>query len=327
MRSVCACALGLLMAITLAIPVYGQSSGSFAGVVLDRDGKPISGATVVIERKEVGLRVEVKTDRNGRYIKTGLDDGPYQLQVVQDGVPVANATETISLGFRVDHDFDLRSQDKQQGGAGTAAISKAQRDAENKANNETNGAFNAGLNALKAGNFDEAVKQFNLANERKPNQPVVYNRLGETYTAAKKYNEATEAYKKATELKPDDADYFYQLGMAAGHAGKFDVAKSAVQKSVDLDPTKGGPAFFNLGALLDQAGQDKDAIEAMQRSIKQNPKVADTYYQLGLMMMKNAATIPDSAAMFEKYLQLEPKGPNAATAKELAAAAKAAGGK
>jgi len=31
--------------------------------------------------------------------------------------------------------------------------------------------------------------------------------------------------------------------------------------------------------------------------------------------------------MFEKYLQLEPKGPNAATAKELQAAAKAAGGK
>src|SRR5262245_54484644 len=134
MRSVCACVLGLLVAVTLALPVYGQSTGSFAGVVLDRDGKPISGATVVIERKEVGLKVEVKTDKNGRYIKTGLDDGPYLLQVVQDGVPVANANETISLGFRVDHDFDLRSQDKQQGGAGTATISKAQRDAENKAN-------------------------------------------------------------------------------------------------------------------------------------------------------------------------------------------------
>jgi tetratricopeptide (TPR) repeat protein len=326
MRSVFICALGVLVAIFFSIPVYAQSTGSFAGVVIDRDGKPIAGATVVIERKDVGLHLEVKTDKSGRYIKTGLDDGNYQLQVVHDGVPIANAVETISLGFRVDHDFDLQSQSKQQQ-AGSATISKAQRDAENKANSDTNGAFNAGLTALKSGNLDEATKQFNLAAERKPNLPVIYNRLGETYVAAKKYNEATDAYKKATDLKPDESEYFYQLGMAAAQAGKFDVAKTAVQKSVELDPPRGGTAFFNLGALLDKAGQEKDAIEAMQRSIKQNPKAAETYYQLGLMMMKDAATIPDSATQFEKYLQLEPKGPNAATAKELLAAAKAAGGK
>ena len=287
MKSVCVCVLGLVAVIALAIPVYSQSTGTFAGVVLDRDGKPIPGATVVIERKDVGLRLEVKADKNGRYIKTGLDDGNYQLQVIHDGVPIASANEAISLGFRVDHDFDLQSQSKQQQ-AGSTTISKAQRDAESKANTDTNGAFNAGLNALKAGNLDEAVKQFNLAAERKPNLPVIYNRLGETYVTAKKYSEATEAYKKATELKPDESEYFYQLGMAAGNAGKFDVAKTAVQKSVDLDPARGGVAYFNLGALLDKGGQDKDAVEAMQRSIKQNPKAAETYYQLGLMMMKNA---------------------------------------
>ena len=65
-------------------------------------------------------------------------------------------------------------------------------------------------------------------------------------------------------------------------------------------------------------------IDAMQRSIKHNPKSADTYYEFGLMLMKNAATIPDSAAQFEKFLQIEPKGERAETAKSLLAAAKAA---
>jgi tetratricopeptide (TPR) repeat protein len=328
MRSACARVLGLLVAIAIAIPVYGQSTGLFAGVVIDRDGKPISGATVVIERKEVGLKLEVKTDRNGRYIRTGLDDGTYQLTVVNNGVPVANASETISLGFRVDHDFDLRALEKQQqsqASAGTAAISRAQRDAETKVNTETQGAFNAGLNALKAGNFDEAVKQFNLASERRPNQPTIYNRLGETYAAAKKYNEAAEAYKKATELSPNDTDYFYNLGINAAQAGKFDVAKAAIQKSVDIEPPRGGVAFYNLAKILDKAGQDKDAVDAMQRSIKQNPKNADAYYELGLMLMKNSETIPQSAAQFEKFLQIESKGERADTARNLLAAAKAAG--
>ena len=283
---------GLLVGIAIALPVYAQQTGVFAGTVIGRDGKPISGATVVIERPETGLKLEAKTDRSGRYIRSGLDDGNYLLTVIQNGVTVASAPEKISLGFRVDHDFDLRTIDKQQGSAGGATISKVQRDAETKANTETQGAFNAGLNALTAGNFDEAVKQFNLAAERRPNLPVTYNRLGETYMAAKKYNEAADAYKKAIELKPDDADY-----------------------------------FFNLGVASSQAGKDKDAVDAMQRSIKQNPKNASAYYELGLILMKNTATIPDSAAQFERFLQLEPTGQRAETAKGLLAAAKAAGGK
>src|SRR5688572_22370556 len=253
MRSACACALVLLVAVALAIPAYGQSTGMFSGVVIDRDGKPMQGATVVIERKEVGLKLEVKTDRSGRYVRTGLDDGTYQLTVMQNGVPVANSSETISLGFRVDKDYDLRALDKQQqnqNSAGNTTISRAQRDAEAKANNETQGAFNAGLNALRAGNHDEAVKQFSLAAERRPNLPVIHARLGETYMAVKKYNEAAEAYKKATELSPNDTDYFYNLGMAAGQAGKFDVAKAAIQKSVEIEPPRGGIAYFNLGQLL-----------------------------------------------------------------------------
>jgi len=326
MKVVCARALALLIVLAFAIPAYAQSN-SIAGTVIDRDGKRMSGATVVIERKEVGFRAEVKTNKDGIYIKTGVDDGTYRVTVVQGGVPVSSGDVVAALGFRVERDFDLRADDRQQQAQNSApvAISKAQKDAEQKANTDTQGAFNAGLNALKDKNYDEAVKQFKLAAERRPNAPVIYNRLGETYMEAKKYSEAAEAWKKATELKSDDADYFYNLGMASVRAGKFDDAKAAIQKAVDIEPPRGGVAFFNLGMLLAQAGQTRDAIDAMNRSIKQNPKTGETYYQLGLLYMNSPATMPDAAAQFEKYLQVEPKGQNAATAKELLAAAKASG--
>src|SRR5215207_557546 len=324
--------LAFLAVIVCTIPVYAQSTGSFTGIVTDRDGKPIAGATVSFERKEVGYRSEVKTDNKGLYIRTGLDDGNYQITVMQNGVPVASSNEAISLGFRVDKNFDLRALDKQQQsqnsaantGAGNAPISRAQSDAETKANTDTQGAFNAGLNALRAGNLDEAIKQFNLANERKPNLPVTYNRLGESYMAGKKYNEAADAWKKATELKGDDPDYFYNFGIASAQARRFDEAKKAIQKAVEIEPPRGGVAYFNLGMLLEQGGQTTDAIDALQRSIKQNPKTGETYYQLGLLLMKSTATIGQSVQHFEKYLQLEPKGKDVETAKALAAAAKEA---
>jgi tetratricopeptide (TPR) repeat protein len=321
MRRACLSALTILIAIAFAIPARAQT-GTIAGKVIDKDGKPMVGATITIERPEIGLRYEVKTDKGGIYTKTGIEDGTYKVTLIQEGAVLAAVSLLAAHGDRIDRNFDLRNQ-QQPPATAAAAMSKAQKDAEQKANTETQGAFNAGVTALNSKNYDEALKQFTLAAERRPALPAIFNRLGETYMAAQKFGEAADAYKKATELKADEADYFYNLGIAATRAARFDAGKAAMQKAAQLDAARGGIAFLNLGMLLGEKGQDKDAIDALQTSIKQNPKGADAYYQLGLVQMKNQATMADSLAQFEKYLQLAPKGENAATAKQLVDAVKA----
>ena len=320
MRPACLRAFAVLVAIAFAMPAYAQL-GSITGKVVDKDGKALVGAVVTMDRPEVGMHFEVKTDKSGIYSKLGVEDGTYKVTVSQNSATLTSADVVVSLGFRTDKNFDLSKAQQTSGPA--VVMSKAQKEAEQKANSETQGAFNAGVTALNARNYDEALKQFSLAAERRPTLPAIFARLGETYAGMQKYGEAMDAYKKATELKGDEADYFYNLGIAATRASKFDVAKASTQKAVDLDPARGGLAFLNLGILLGEKGQDKDAADALQRSIKQNPKGADAYYQLGLVLMKDQATMADSAAQFEKYLQIAPKGENAATAKLLADAAKA----
>ena len=321
MRSACASTFVLVITIALAIPAYAQT-GTIAGKVIDKDGKPMVGATITIERPEIGLRYELKTDKGGIYTKTGIEDGTYKITLIQDGAVLSSVSLLAAHGDRIDKNFDLRTP---QQAPTTAAVtmSKAQKDAEQKANSETQGAFNAGVNALNSRNYDEALKQFTLAAERRPTLPAIFNRLGETYMGAQKYGEAADAYKKATELKGDEADYFYGLGIAASRAARFDEGKAAIQKAAALDPARGGIAFLNLGLLLAGKGQDKDAIDALQKSIQQNPKAAETYYQLGLVQMRDPATMVDSVAHFEKYIQLAPKGDDAATAKQLIDAVKA----
>jgi len=319
MRSVYANALAFLLALACTVPAYGQTGGIY-GKVIDRDGKPVADAIVAIDRSEVGLHYEIKTDKNGNYSKTGVDDGNYRMSVTHNGVSIAAATVSVSLGFRVDQNFDLRVNQSSQN---SGTMTKAQKEAEQKANTETQGAFNLGVTALTAKNYDEAIKQFSLAAERRPTLPVIFSRLGDTYMDAKKYSEAADAYKKATDLSPDNSGYFYNLGLAATRASKFDIAKPAIEKAVQLDPSIGGMAFLNYGKLLGEKGQDKEAAEALQRSIKQDPKGADSYYQLGLLYMKSAETMAASIPQFEKYLQLAPKGTDAGAAKQLMEAAKA----
>jgi tetratricopeptide (TPR) repeat protein len=321
MRSACARTFVLVIAIAFANPIHAQT-GTIAGKVIDKDGKPMVGATITIERPDIGLRYELKTDKGGIYTKTGIEDGTYKISLIQDGTVLSSVSLLAAHGDRIDKNFDLRTP-QEAPSAAPATMSKAQKEAEQKANSETQGAFNAGLTALNAKKYDEALKQFTLAAERRPTLPAIFNRLGETYMGAQKYNEAADAYKKATELKGDEADYFYGLGIAASRAARFDEGKAAIQKTAALDPARGGIAFLNLGMLLAGKGQDKDAIDALQKSIQQNPKAADTYYQLGLVQMRNLATMADSVPQFEKYMQLAPKGENAATAKQLVDVVKA----
>jgi tetratricopeptide (TPR) repeat protein len=315
--------LAMLILLAAAVPGYSQA-GAISGTVLDRDGKPLVNATVVIERKEYGQRSEVKTNNKGFYLYRG-DFGLYRVTVIQNGTPVAGADDIrINYQDTLTQNFDLRAQAQQKPGTGPVSppLDKAQKEAENRAIAETQGAFSAGLTALTAGDNDEAIKQFLLAAERRPNMSAIYMRLGSAYLAAKKFNDAADTYKKAVQLTPDAAA-FNSYGNASIQAGRVDEGINAVQKAVELDPARGATAYLTLGMILAERQFNKEAREAFQKSITNNPNGADAYYQRGLLELQDPKTTADAIPLFEKYLKLAPKGENATAARQLIEAAKA----
>jgi uncharacterized protein HemY len=225
----------LVVAICFSSTAHAQI-GSIFGKVLDKDGKALVGATVTIDRPEVKVHYEVKTDKSGIYQRMGVDDGSYEVKLIQNGNVVAQALVTVSLGFRVDKNFDLRNPETVATGGGTAPVSKALLEAETKANSGTGGAYNAGMTALGAKNYDEAMKQFNLAAQKQPKMYIIFARLAEASVAAKKNPEAIDAYKKAIELKADEPDYRYQLGMLYLQSNNMADASTQFDKYLQLDP-------------------------------------------------------------------------------------------
>ena len=319
MKLVAKIAAFLVLAALLAVPGFAQT-GNVHGKVTDIDGKPVTGVTISIDRQGITQHFEVKTDNKGQFLHAGLPTGQYKITVMKDGKAVmTNPSVAVRFGGDTAADFDLKN-------AAAAGISDEERKkaAEEKAKSDaTKASFEQARAALTAKNYDEAIRLFKEASEKDPTQHVIFANLADAFSQAKKYDDSAAAYKKAIELKPDEAAYYNNLGIALGNGNKIDEATQALQKAAELNPPGAGQSYYNLGAVLTNRGRTKEAGDAFKKAIEFNPQMASAYYQLGISYFGAPNTIPEAIPVLEKFLSLQPTGPDAEAAKQLIEAAKA----
>jgi len=313
----------LIMAMLLALPGFAQT-GMIEGKVLDKDGKPVANADITIDRMDLAGQFKVKSDRNGMF-RASVPTAPYKVTLTVNGAVVdfINGLR-VGSGEAAKADFDAReaANRSRAGDENLSSEERAKRDADKQKNDAVKVAFDAGVAALAAKNYEEATKQFQTAATADPSKDIIWGNLGMALSGAKKYDEAAAAYQKAIELKPAGS-YYNNLGLAYGNANKMDQAIAAMQKSAELDPAGAAQAYYNLGALMSNKGKIKEAVDSFKKATEYDPNNADAYYQLGISLMGSAATMKDSVPMFEKVISLNPTGPNAAVAKQMIDAVKA----
>lgn len=329
------------------------------GDVKGPDGQPLKGAQILIEREDMkGTYKGAKTDKKGHYIYNGLPLGTYKVSVLIDG-KTADFVEHVrtKLGDPTEVPFDLKQiADKQaamQKAAETGTLTKEQERGMSKEQRESyekkakenaaaiaknkalNDAFNAGKEALLAKNYEGAVEAFKKASEVDASQHVIWGQLAEAYidlgntkTGADQqaaYESGLQAYQKAIELKPDDPAYHNNYALALVKLKKVPEAQAELTKAAQLDPTNAGKYYYNLGAVLVNAGQNEAASEAFKQAITADPNYADAHYQLAITQMAKATVGADGKVTppagtveeLQKYLELKPEGPYAQSAKEM----------
>ncbi len=311
--------LVLVMAMLIAVSAFAQT-GNMRGKVTDTDGKPVSGATILIDRQGIAGHFEVKTDNKGQFLHAGLPTGQYKVTATKDGKPLMTLPSvTVRFGGDAEANFDLKNA-----AAAGANDEERKKIAEEKAKAEaTKASFEAARAALVAKNYDEAIRLFKEAAEKDPTQHVIFANLADAYSQSKKYDDAAASYRKAIELKPDESAYQNNLGIVLGNAGKIDEATQALQKAAELNPAGAGQSYYNLGAVLTNRGRTKEAGDAFKKAIEYNPQMAQAYYQLGISYFGAQDTIPQAIPALQKFLELAPTDPNAEAAKQLLEAAKA----
>ena len=336
--------------LALALPALAQTTG-VEGIVKGPDGAPLPGAVVKFERTDIKGHYEVKTDKKGHYGHYGLPLGTFTVTV-----NVANEMKDQMNGVRTHGgdptqlNFDLARAAAAAAGAGAPEADrsmskadkekfekqKAEREASLAKNKALNDAYNLGKTALEAKAWDQAVEALVKATEMDPKQGAVWSSLAEAYSglaaakpadAASNYQKAYDAYGKAIELAPADAGLYNNYALALARGKKIDEAKTNLAKAAQLDPAGAGKYYYNLGALLVNGGQGDAASEQFKRAIDADPNYADAQYQYGLTLAGKSTTDasgkivapPGAVEALQKYLELQPTGPNAASAREMIA--------
>jgi tetratricopeptide (TPR) repeat protein len=293
------------------------------GTVTGTDGKPVQGAIVKIHRTDIKWDSQLKTDKRGHYIHTGVPaGGTYEISVQIDGKDVDHLGNVKStMGDHPPTDFDLRKSQaenssknemvkqametgqvsddlkKQLTAEQKAALDKSM--AENKGKMQKtkalNDAFNEGLTALqaaphettpegKATQYQTAVTALEKAKEVDATQPAVWSNLGDAY-----------------------------LGLAGTKTGAdFDAATAkgieAYSKAIEIKPDD--PATHNnYGLALAKAKKYPEAEAELKKAADLDPATAfQRYYNLGALLSNIGQGEPASKA-FKAAIDSAPDNP------------------
>jgi tetratricopeptide (TPR) repeat protein len=286
-------------------------SGQLRGKVTDAEGKPVQGAQILIEFAEgVNRKFEVKTDRRGEFIQIGLQPGAYRVTATVDKLGSFTQNTRVTLAKPAEVVFEFKPG---AGGGDPAAAAKAA---------ALKKAFEEGVAATQAKNYDVAIQKFEEAAGVLPTCYDCYYNIGYAYSQKKDDKAAEAAWLKAVELKSDYTDALNALATLYNNQKRFDDAAAMSAKAAAAGGVIGGTgnadAVYNQGIILWNQGKISEAKVKFEETLKANPDHPEANFQLGMAQL-NEGNIPGAVASFEKYLKLAPDGQFAAQAKGMLA--------
>lgn len=299
-------ALSALMFLFLATNAFAGAEARMTGKILDKVTKePIPNAVLnlsAVSGKTV--KATFKSRKDGAFTLTVLDGTlRYKFVITADGYAPYEEEIKMIIGEANHRNFELdkpatgqtvQAEVQMQGGGDPAVV-----------------AYNEGATLINSGDVAGGIAKFEEAVATKPDLTAGWMALAKANLRAKNYQKAIEAGKKALEFDAEDTDMWTVLYQSYTELG--DKANAAIaKKKMPANPTQ----LFNEAARLINQGKDDDARSLLEQAVAADPTFAIGYYELGMVYARTGKTAEARQAL-EKYLELEPNGKDAATAKEM----------
>ena len=347
----------LALAALLSSPLAHAQTGTVKGVCKNVDGTPIVGADVEWYGTDTGRKIILKTDKKGEYFSLGVLPGKYNVKLSKDGKEIYHLNNVMVSSGETTQDIDLKKEQALNAAASgkTPEQLKAEQEQREKAAKENNTvkALNDKLTeanaASTAGDFEKAIATLNEAIAMDSTRDLIWFKLGDAYRQSapkqtdpdekkKRYESAATDYQKAIEIRkgseqaakdPENnkktAAYYNNLAEVLSKEGKVDDAIAAYNQAAQLAPENAAQYYFNEGAVLTNSGKADEANAAFDKVIAADPNKALAYYWKGINLIGKATVGKDNkmvapagtAEAFQKYLELDPNGPMAQTAKDM----------
>jgi tetratricopeptide (TPR) repeat protein len=288
------------------------------GDVKDQNGQPLPKAVIVLNRTDIKGHYQVKTDKKGHWLYTGLPFGIYDISCEVDGKVMDKVSGVHSkYGEVVPVNFDLSKIKQQQ-----AATAQA------NANGELTPEQERGMTKEQKAQYEAQLKQRTEAMKKNKALNDAYNGGQDAIKAAgaetdkeKKaadYRTAIDSLTKATELADTDANKAAvwdslgeaYAGLAATQTGDdrtkaYDQAIDAYNKGLTFKPNDA--AIYNqLGNIYGAERKIPEATEALTKSAQLDPGMAGkAYYNMGANLVNSGQT-DKASEFFKKATEADP---------------------
>jgi len=300
-------AMCLLAIAAVAVNAFAGAEARMAGKIVDSvTKKPIPNATILVVSATAArnFKQEFKAEKDGTYRILVIDGTiPYKMTFAAPGY--TSYEEQIKLRIS-----EVMPKDVELAPAAAAAVAAPAAGGGGKVDPAVQ-AFNDGAALYNDQKYADAAAKFQEAVDAKPDLIAGWEALARASLQTKNYPKAIEAANKAVAVDPDEMDMYPILYTAYTATG--DTAKAAEAKK--KMPANAG-ALFNDAAKLINAGKDADAEPLLKQAIAADDKFAVAYYELGMIQVR-AGRNADAKTNLQKYLDLDPSGKDAATAKEM----------
>ena len=303
-RSLALCALALA---AFATNAFAIGEARLTGKITDAVTKePIKDATITVVATEAKtFKQDYKVNPKDGTYAIFLIDGTIKYKITFSAPGHAPYEEVMKLKLGEPNVKDVALN---PGTGGSRAVAQP---AEAPKPDPSVAAFNEGAQLANAGDIPGAIAKIEEAVAKKPELVAGYDALAKLYVRQKDYAKAIDRANKALSFDPDQPELYAILYEAYNATG--DKAKAA-------DAKKKMPAnaavLFNDAAKLINANKDSEAEPLLKQAIAADEKFAKAYYELGMVYVR-AGKSADAKANLQKYLELEPNGADAATAKEM----------
>jgi len=331
--------------------VLAQGKGSVKGVVKDEKGKPLPDVNITLQMGDAP-EIQLTTDKDGKFAKTGLPVGTYTISYTIHDVPKIERPLRIVDGKDTDATLDMNdknvadyikarkaeAEDEAKFGklkahfdAGAAALQQEQsaHDQLVKAPADQRPALQDKVDATAATAISEFKEALAVTAPTEVNNiAAINNSLGQASDLEGKYDEAAQYYTQSATAKPD-AGVYNNMGIDLAKAGKLDDAKAAFEKSAQLDPAGAAKAFRNFGAVASNAGHMNDpaVMELLKKATDLDPKNAQGWYLYATVLVANMQTkqegekmtvilLPGTVEAYQKCIDVDPNGPYAEQARQ-----------
>jgi len=143
--------------------------------------------------------------------------------------------------------------------------------------------YNKGNNALRARQYDSAIRSFREAAELNKLEPRIQFSLGRALQIKKDYKGALEAFDKATQLNSSYVKAHYAKGLLLSRMKQLDKAVVAFQAAISVPDGKAkdvSKAFNGLGLAYYRQQKFNQAISAYGQAVTVNPQNHEAFFNL-----------------------------------------------